>query len=153
MDESLLKKIIELEDQRPTGIRRTIYEQKDGTYILKVEYKGEIQWIPTGYATDFYDKEKDWTFQESFNIMTAIRYGYKVPCDYESSITYYKGLTCDPTSLEHIKNIGGDGASFAYWKEDIFKCPKCGKIWKIREEYDSHKGTWHNCYQLDGVPE
>jgi len=151
MDKWELKKVIELEDVSPKGMIKTIFEKADGKYILKAEYKGQIEWIEMNSGTDFYDREKEWEFQVVFPVSEAIKYGFTVPCEFKLTIDPYRNLTCDPSTLEHLEKISEVNYLGAFEKEDIYECPKCKNVWRIIKNYDSHRGYWNNCYLVKGT--
>lgn len=149
MDKQKYKLIKKVLDDKPDGIIKTAYEKPNGKYILKVEYKGQFEWIEMGHATDIYDEELDWSFQVTFKVSEAMKYGYKMSCNSGIVNDRYRGLTCDFSNLilerEIIKTSYGMGH---HLYKEVYRCSKCNQLWQINEEYDSHMGTTIKCHKL-----
>lgn len=147
-DRSNYKEIKTILDDRPTGIIKTAYEKPDGSYILRVEYKGQVEWIEMEDWVEFHDKERDWTFQQTFRISDAIEYGYQMPCNSGIEVNGFKNLTCDPTTLKLVEVLEDMSKGMGHHQSKKIKiCPKCQQKWRIISEYDSHRGTDIVCYK------
>ena len=139
----------------------TIYKcQKcDGLWKKSVDtYKREI-WLKVGENSDQkYFERNQVDFQKKqlnhfpltfFNFSEAIKNGMILNCNMLGSIDNYHGLSCAPKNLRMLKEVSSNEAMGHHIKIDIFQCESCGTYYKIREEYDSHKGTNFICIKLN----
>jgi hypothetical protein len=127
-------------------LKLEIYWSRDGL-LKKCLYKGMEEWLSIGENTHVKRRDKlDVYFPlVFFTALEAKKYGYIIPCNYEHEILTYNGLTCDPEDLIHVKSLLFEEVIGYHRKEDVFKCPKCKKLWLIQEEYDSHHGYNRKC--------
>jgi hypothetical protein len=122
----------------------------DKSFIKKCIYKTEVELLNIGDTT--YHKRLDKLANHFpfviFDILEAKKYGLEINCKNKNNFWTYHGLTCDPENLKLIEKISFEKAIGNHIKEDVFKCPKCGTKWNIKEEYDSHHGFNRNCTKI-----
>jgi hypothetical protein len=123
-------------------------------------YSREV-WLKVGENSDqkYFDRNQS-DFKEKklssfpltqFSLKEAIQYGLKIECGQFSNIDNYFGLSCSPSGLTHVKNLSTTEQVGYPIKVDIYKCSTCNKLYKIEEEYDSHKGTRFTCDTIDVI--
>ncbi|CEN34166.1 hypothetical protein [Capnocytophaga cynodegmi] len=108
-----------------------------------VSFKGEKRFLKMGEMS--IKKEEYVRFATKFPIIyfeneEAYHYDNSLFCGNPTETKKYKNLTCSPKTLNLVKRICFEDVGATYFKEEIYRCGKCGTLWKLKEIYDSHHG-------------
>lgn len=108
-----------------------------------VSFEGERRFLKMGEIS--IKREEYVRFATKYPIIyfeneEAYYYDNSLFCGNPIETKKYKNLTCSPKTLNLVKRICFEDAGATYLKEEIYKCRKCGTLWKLKEGYDSHHG-------------